>query len=503
MKNKLDNKWFYFPVVLFFIYFIYRLLDFSKIVSRFPLDKTNDIASYIAQLYFLSNYGFHQLVPHWGGGFTLFQTYPPGWFYFTLPLYNLFNDYLVATFISTVLIMGIIFFAIVYFGKLNNLSFTRRLAFFIFLFANPISIGNFTRLGRVTELFGWMNFIILALIFLYYLEKELNIKFYILFIAFYSVLMLSHPAIIVVFPLLLIGFFFSRKLWKERIIFVVSSLLVYFITSFWWIGFVSNLEKGGSVITKGLLSFSNAWFWTNVAGFVIIPALWISFYFHWKNFKNKKHLIFIMPVLIVSVLFISRLIVFTPFLNKVFPDIYLMLFLFFALYYFLKVRNFYSLNSLIKVGLIVLAVVSVFVSFTSTPLMKEYSDVGNEAVDLIDKVEGKFFVFGFPGSGFDDIGGWYPGNDIDVYAVYSYATVCCDLISATHVMFSGGSTVAERRFFFDTMRKGNNGECKEFKENLDVLEVDEFLTFQDHCEVMLSCGFELKEQNGDSCLFFN
>jgi len=107
----MKDKWFYFPTVLMVLYFLYRLWDFSKWAYIFPMEKTNDIASYIAQLYFLVNYGFHQVVPHWENGFILFESYPPGWFYFALPLYYLFRDYLVATFASVILMFVIIFLA--------------------------------------------------------------------------------------------------------------------------------------------------------------------------------------------------------------------------------------------------------------------------------------------------------------------------------------------------------------------------------------------------------
>ena len=117
MKNKIENKYLYFPLVVLGLYFILRLINQSRLLYTFPLEKINDVAPYMTLLYFLGEYGYHQIIPYWQGGFVLFQFYPPGWFYFALPLYLLTNNLLVTTFVSLIVIFVLIFLTIFYFGK--------------------------------------------------------------------------------------------------------------------------------------------------------------------------------------------------------------------------------------------------------------------------------------------------------------------------------------------------------------------------------------------------
>ncbi|MBS3156804.1 hypothetical protein J4442_01360 [Candidatus Woesearchaeota archaeon] len=499
----MKDKWFYFPTVLMVLYFLYRLWDFSKWAYIFPMEKTNDIASYIAQLYFLVNYGFHQVVPHWENGFILFESYPPGWFYFALPLYYLFRDYLVATFASVILMFVIIFLAMNYLGKINKMSLVKRIAFFIFLFGNPIAIGNFIRLGRVTELFGWMNFVILSSLLLIYLNKKLNLKFYMTFIIFYSVMLLSHPAITILFTFTLLGFLITRIDLEDKVKLILSGLVSIAITSFWWIGFILTLDREDvSVVTEGLLTFNKAWLWTSVASLIIPILLWFSFYFYYKENKRKEELLFFIPIFVLSLLFISKAIVFVPIFNNIYPDVYLLVFLLFSLYYFLRTRDFSNFNNLIKIGLSVMLLVSIGVSYYHTPLVREYTQHEYDALSIMENIEGRFFVYGIPGSRFHENGGYIPAASSNMYNYYSYGPVYHDLITVSPVIFAG-SNHEYRESLWDTMRFGREMKCSEFKNGINKLGAKEILTFEDNCEFLRECGFEFKLKNGSSCLFLS
>ena len=82
MKN-IPDRWLYIPIILLAINFVYRLADQSQLLFYFPLDYTNDISSYMAQLFFLDKCGFHAFCPYWFNGFTTFQFTSPAWFFFT------------------------------------------------------------------------------------------------------------------------------------------------------------------------------------------------------------------------------------------------------------------------------------------------------------------------------------------------------------------------------------------------------------------------------------
>ena len=207
----IEDKYLYFPLILLGIYLLIRLIDQSALITNFPLGKTNDVAPYMTLLYFLANYGYHQLVPYWQGGFVLFQLYPPGWFYFSLPIYTATKNILVTTFISLITMLVIIFLMFLYFGKALGMSITKRIFFFIFLFANPISIGNFIRLSRVTELFGWMFLFFIIFICIIYKNRKIDYKFIILFIISYFLLMFSHPGIMLLAPLPILSLFLIKK----------------------------------------------------------------------------------------------------------------------------------------------------------------------------------------------------------------------------------------------------------------------------------------------------
>ena len=85
-NNILEGVWILVPILIFASYLLYRLYDQSAVLFFFPLDYSNDLSSVMAQLYFLAEYGFHAIIPHWyNGSFQLFQFYYPGWFYFVLP----------------------------------------------------------------------------------------------------------------------------------------------------------------------------------------------------------------------------------------------------------------------------------------------------------------------------------------------------------------------------------------------------------------------------------
>ena len=143
-------------------------------LKYFPVDYNNDGSSYMAQLFFLKTCGFHNFCSYWYNGFVNFLHSPPGWYLFTLPIFNLFQIVNVATYLSMIL-MFIISFLIVYFlyGKIGLTRFERTV-FFIFFFGNAIAIGNFIKLIRVHELFAWMNFLLFFFLIFYFKDKKLT-----------------------------------------------------------------------------------------------------------------------------------------------------------------------------------------------------------------------------------------------------------------------------------------------------------------------------------------
>ena len=209
-KTKISDKWFYFPIFILGIYLIIRLINQAQMIWTFPLDFTNDHTSYMAFLFFFAKYGYYKLIPYWYNGFILFKYTPPGWYFFTLPIYWITKNVQIAFYISRLLIYILAFITIWFLGKTQKLSKLKRIAFFLFFFANAIAIGNFIRLGRVPEMFAWLFVIILVGIILWYKDNKIN-KNFVWFIPFYSILLISHQAPAVLFHILLLSLFLIKE----------------------------------------------------------------------------------------------------------------------------------------------------------------------------------------------------------------------------------------------------------------------------------------------------
>src|SRR3989344_1699428 len=238
-KQPFSSQLFLLYIIPLFSYFIYRLFDQSKMLFQFPLDLINDYSGHMAMLFFLKACGFHSVCPYWYNGYTTFLTYTPGWSFFTYPLYLLTNNVLFSTYLSLLLLFLLAFLFIFSFGK-KYLSPLSSLFFFLLVFANPISIGNFIRLGRMSEFFSWVFFIPLFFLILIYKEKEFDRFFYFSFIFFYFILMISHPLVIILSHIYLLGFFFVLS-FSQKIRLLFCSLLGLLLSSFWWLPYLRNV----------------------------------------------------------------------------------------------------------------------------------------------------------------------------------------------------------------------------------------------------------------------
>ena len=204
------------------------LTNQSQMMFYFFFDGT-DWATHIFELWALDKYGFHNLVPEWYNGYKLFEFYYPGWNLFSLPLLKLSNDILVASFVSLLLLIGLIFIGIFLIGKTQKFSNLQVLAFFSFFAANALAISNFIRNGRTPELTAWAVFILLAAIIFYYKDKNLDYKF-LAFIPLLSFLLLSHFVVSMLFGIFLLGFFnkiIKRKNIHHNIVFSFNNTNIF------------------------------------------------------------------------------------------------------------------------------------------------------------------------------------------------------------------------------------------------------------------------------------
>ncbi len=498
MKSELHDKWLFFPIILLAIHFIYRLIDQSKLLYTFPLDITNDISSYMAQLFFLGECGFHKLCPYWYNGFISFQFYPPGWYFFTFPIYKIFNDVLIATYLSLILIFVIGFILLYKFGKLQKLSKIKRLAFFFLFFGNAIAVGNFIRLGRITELFSWIVFISIMIVLFYYKDRKLDYKFFLFFIPLYALQIITHPTEVILIQSIFLGFFLIKK-GKEKTYFILAIIASLLLSSFWWVPFMTNLYTKSSVLeytlSEILWDFSGEWLLTNIAAFFIPLALFITFYFYWKSeHKSREELLFYGPMLIVSLIFFLRLTPFIPLLKRVYPDPHMTFFLFFIILFFLM-TNFTIYSKFIKrsvlISLILIPIISVSANIYHTPKFQEYTELERSTLELLEKVEGKFLLYG------------PPEKTSYSKAYYSYAPIYLNLstpLGWANIFIKPEEREILLRLNLKLALSIKNQQCNDLKKLFVEAQATELITYDPHCSRVIECGFTQKIKKNNVCL---
>ncbi|MBS3140766.1 hypothetical protein J4405_01315 [Candidatus Woesearchaeota archaeon] len=491
----IPKKYLWLSALILFINLLFRLINQSKLITVFPLDTVNDYSGHMAMLFFLKDCGFHQICPYWYHGYTTFSSYTPGWAFFTYPIYLLLNNILLATYLSLIILLVIGFYMIYKFGKMQGFSFLYSVVFFLFVFANPMSIGDFIRLGRMSELFSWVIFIPLFFLSIEYVNKKLDKFFYIIFIIFYTILMISHPVTIILAHIMLFGLFLViNKADKIKMIFLM--ILGLILSSFWWFNYLLQL-KNNSILNYSMgtrsLEFSGQWLLTNIVGIIIpIVLLVISFLYFYKN-RIKKEFIFFLPILILTILFLFRITAFLPILDKVYPDSVITLLIFFIVYYLLKIDfNLYKswIKKIIILGIIFFAVLSIIANAVHTPYFVDHTPLENNILSLLEELpkDSKFVIFGI--------------NSTTSYsnAYYSYAPIFLNLST------SGGWSYSEKDAEYVKKFKAinqllNEKNCEAITENLNYVNTTHIITQNDNCNTLEFCNLKKLKQINDVCLF--
>src|SRR3989344_2721114 len=316
-KKTIPDKFLYLPILIIGVYFLFRLIDQSKMIWIFPLDKYNDWSSYMAQLFFLKECGFHNFCSYWYNGFISFQLTQPGWYFFIYPLYLLTNNVQLTAYLSLI-ITYIFSFIAIYINRLKlGLSRIKTLAFFLFLFGNAVAIGNYIKVGKIHELFGWFNLIVIFVFLIIYKDKKLDKNFFFI-IPFYFFAVLSHQNSAVISSIALFGLFLIKK-FKEKLILIMITLITLTATSFWWIGYIKNFFNSAAstiIVANTLKTINKATLNDNIAAFLIPIIFFIILYLYFKSKKNrKKEFIFLLPITIIAFLLFTRLILFIPIIN--------------------------------------------------------------------------------------------------------------------------------------------------------------------------------------------
>lgn len=485
MRKGLEDKWFWLSIILLSAYFVFRLIDQSKILWTFPIDYTNDYASHIAKIFFLDKCGLFNTCPYWYNGIDIFSNYPPGFFLFAFPIYYITKNLLYTTFIADLLIFLLGLLIINYFGKKFSMSLAKRLAFFALFWFNAASIGNYIRLGRLPEMFSWVNFTAFAFLMIYFINKKLDWRLIFLSI-FYAIIAISHQTTAILSSILFLSLFLAKK-GSERLLVALSAFLGLLFSSWWWIRYLLNVNKGSAltyVLSSWLFEFRTL-LYENIANFVIPAAGLIMFYFYIKD-KKKEEFLFFMPIIAIFILFITKLVAFIPILKYVYPDPYLYFILFFTLFFLAKAEFPNAWRNIIIACLIILPIASVVINEVHTPYFPEYGQKQKDAASIINYIEGRFLI--------DSI---EEGKD----AIYNKAFYALASVKGKYGAGGWNEQFVSKNYNNLVNQRLVTRGCEKINNDLKVLNTTEIIVFDEDCDIIKNCGFIEKKKIGDACLY--
>ncbi len=501
-KNLIHDKWLYFPIIVLIISFLIKLLENAQLIWIFPLDLNHDLPSYMSLLYLTIKYGYVSSVPCWYNGLISLKTYPPLWFFITIPIYYLFKNIQLATYISFIIIYSIGFFFINLLGKIYRFSFTKKISFFLFYYANPLFLSYYLRLGRPAELLGWTIFIAFFIILDYYKDHKLNFKFYLFFICIYSLLILAYFTPTIVSSIFLVSFLIIKKRLKDKIIVIFSVISSLLITSLWWLPFLKEIKSlsGGTYTPLNWLNLPTK-LGPNVNLFmdkfltILCPiAFIIIFIFYFISInkfnikKSKKELLFYLPALILAILLITRILVYIPLFNRMYPDSYnsLYIFLFLVLFFKTKIRVYpKQLKKIVIYALIIIPILFLLASIFYITPYKKHTIQDKEIISLLPEVNDRLLILA--------------ENE---RLLYAYATIYHNITtpSGASSVLGGSNLILKLNSIYKDIK---NEKCKSLKNKFSELNVREIISTIKYCNALKKCGLKTKIQKEHSCLLLN
>jgi len=492
--NNIKDFYLYIPIIILGAYFIFRLINQSQIITTFPLDKYNDWSSYMAQLHFLKECGFHNFCPYWYNGFINFQINQPGWYFFIYPLYLITKNVQLTAYISLILSLALSLIVLYINRKKLGLSKIKILALFMFFFGNAIAVGNFVRIGKIHELFGWFNTIVVFIILIVYKDKKLDKKF-LWIIPFYFLAILSHQNTAIISSLAILGLILTKN-FREKIIIFLSILITVITTSFWWIDYIKNFFNTTSttiLVSNSLKEITKATLNDNLTSILVPIAFLIISYFYIKSSKNKKKEInFLLPQIVIAMLLLTRLILFIPIVNHVYPDSYNLFLLFFAVIMLFKIEfeTIKKYKHVIFYGLIAISILSVMLNIINTPNFIKHTPIEEETISLLNNVDHKFIILAT-----------YSRRTSYPNAFYSYASIYHNLsTSAGWYPSMKNSAYINKLENLDNLINDKN--CTSLKNELMELGAFEVITYDENCKFLKECGFINKESKTHACLYY-
>ena len=468
---------------------IFRLVNQSQMMFTFPFDGT-DWATHIFELWAFGEVGFHGLVEHWYNGYILFKFYHPGWYFFSFPLLKLSGDVLVASFVSIIALFVLILCGLLALGKVENFSKIQVFVFFSFFAANAIAISNFIRDGRTPEFMAWVIFIPLFVLLLYYKNKPLDYKF-LLFIPLASALLLSHFVISILFGFLLAGFILIKPL-KEQLYIFASGLTSIGLISFWLVPLLKNIGESNILALKYANRFYDMGLFDIILNIILPIIMLILFAIYWQQRNyDKKEFLFFLPMIIFTFLLIFKLIPLIPLLDNIYPDPTTMFFIFFSVYFFLKI-DFEDFNlkipHIIPILLILFAIGSVTANIIDTDLFPERTEFQEELLSIIPEIDGRYMIAG-------------KNPEFINWGIYSYAAIYENKKTLWGAWQTTGYSTDYEAKVASMYNSLQEGRCIYFREQFTELNSNNVIGLGETCGKLQNCGFYEKAATKSACLY--
>lgn len=502
MLEEKNKKWIYaFVIILLCSYMLFRFADSSQIVTTFPFHYTNDISGLLAMLHFLDTQGYHAHIMQWyyPDGFTLYDTYPPGWGFFAYPFLKLLGDVKIAAFASLIALYIIAFFIFIFIGKMQKLSKLEAIAFYFLYFVSPMAVGDYIRQMRMSQLTGSISFLLIIVLLLYYKSRKINKKYF-LIAPLFTLVIISHSAQTILMGLFAAGIVLAKKGIREKILACLPFVLGILISlPLWLYTFLKNAgqqEVTSVLYSKWMLDFTYGFKFSNIFGMLIAAGLFAIFAVYIYSLRDKhesrRELLFYSPLLIFNFLFLLRLIPFIPLLNNLYGDPILQVLAFFSLLLFFKAMQNNTgrkLKALFMLALVLMPVIFIGVSEYHTIKFIKPTPEEIEGVSILGFVEKPYLILG------------YTGDRLYKRAVYSYGAIYYNVTTA-----SGWSNDQTTREQFEKMgildKKFMDKDCKGIIESAAVLKLGELISYgKEQCKIFEDCRFKHKITKGQSCLY--
>ena len=474
-----------FEKVLLIFYMSLFISVFYVLFLVFSHWPANDLTSHIPYVYFFEKYGLGY-APEWYNGFYPFDQYQPGSFAFLSMLDIFLKNYLFSYLFANLIFIFISLLLCLLIGK--ELGWPKLTGFFFFLLfmVMPGQLNNFVW-QRFPEMFGWLIFLLILLLFLRYREKKLDLGFYASFIFANCFLIFSYSAQVVFLFFIFLSFLIRRNFEKPLIL---SYLLSFVLSLPWLIKFLGSFgsisvwpwtTKSANFVLYFLSTRSIDWELAPMF-FVLFLISLVSFIFFLR--KSKKDLCYV-PLAFLSFLNFTFIYAFLPALKYIFEHTFICYYAIIASIFFLGKKE----GTRIFLSAFLLISLSEF--FLLAPLANLSSDTNSDYYRIIDDVSGKFFILD---GNFSVTKYFIVDGPIYAYAAINGKTMPTGPKAETH-------TLDAQNIILNLGAYIKEVDCEKINKVLFYFKVEEIISAGSLCNSFeKKCGFELKKQLGNVCL---